>query len=213
MGLPNPLLHSLLKSFASTSRQPLEPPSQEKVWPEVLPGVVSLRFLRSWRGGNGDCRRFRSQLIDEDRVRESAWKSASQARKLAQLLRSGRCPDRRIANLLEQIIDEDPDFRGQQIRLRIDEPQRCLVVDLAVTASSRWTLHGEFIEMPTPAMVAIFWLRPSSTTSRHPARCGSNCAVLPSRPTSGIGDCSLKAISQCLRTSTTWRRNWKQTTR
>lgn len=55
--------------------------------------------------------------------------------------------------------------------------------------------------MPALAMVAIFWLKPSSTMSRHPAKRGSNGAVLPSRPISGIGDCSLKAISWCVASS------------
>ena len=54
------------------------------------------------------------------------------------------------------------------------------------SASSRWTLHSAFMEMPAPAMVAIFWLNPSSTTSRHPASRGLKCPLAPSRPTSSL---------------------------
>lgn len=50
------------------------------------------------------------------------------------------------------------------------------------------------MEMPAPAMVAIFLLNPSSTTSRHPARRGLKCPDSPPRPTSLIGDCSLEEI-------------------
>ena len=45
---------------------------------------------------------------------------------------SGLGPDRRTADLLQQEIDEDPDFRGQDIRFRVDEPQGGLIVDPVV---------------------------------------------------------------------------------
>jgi hypothetical protein len=46
VGVPNPLLHNPLNSVANTSTT-FEPPSQEEVRPEALPGMVALRILRS----------------------------------------------------------------------------------------------------------------------------------------------------------------------
>ena len=43
--------------------QPLEPPSQEKVRPELLPGVVFLRYPQGYRRGFGRCRRSRRRLL------------------------------------------------------------------------------------------------------------------------------------------------------
>ena len=63
-GTHKSLLLRRLKSLRNTRTKPLEPPSQEKVRAEALPGVVFLRFLLGWRSGNGGCRRYRRQMSD-----------------------------------------------------------------------------------------------------------------------------------------------------
>jgi len=48
VGIPHQTLHNPLNSFANTTNgQPLDPPSQEKVRPELPLGVVFRKFLRS----------------------------------------------------------------------------------------------------------------------------------------------------------------------
>ena len=46
VGIPTRTLHNPLNPFANT-RTSLEPPAQEKVRPEALPGLVFLQLLRS----------------------------------------------------------------------------------------------------------------------------------------------------------------------
>ena len=63
---------------------------------------------------------------------------------LARRPRSGLGPDRSFANLFQQKIDKDPDFRGKYIRFRIDEPQGRLVVDLVVGQDTDQRAVSEF---------------------------------------------------------------------
>jgi len=51
---------------------------------------------------------------------------------------------RRVADFFHQVINEESDFRGQDIRFRIDEPQGRPVVDLVVGQDTDQRAVGEF---------------------------------------------------------------------